>query len=74
MDDIQPVALPIAAAALTDASALADVEGAVRWLAGRYTMSDASARILLGQLARQDGVSEAAAARSLPAAAAAAYS
>ena len=75
MDDIQPVALPISAAVPTDAALLdddADVEGGVRWLAGLYTMSDTSARTLLGQLARQDGVTEAAAARSLPAAAAAA--
>lgn len=73
MDNIQPVALPISAAVPTDTAPLdddADLEGGVRWLAGRYTMSDTSARILLGQLARQDGVTEAAAARSLPAAAA----
>ncbi|MGI3784901.1 MAG: hypothetical protein ACRYG2_29425 [Janthinobacterium lividum] len=72
MDDIRPVALPISAAVATDAAPLDDdVEDGVRWIASRYTMSDASARILLSQLARQDGVTEAAAARSLPAAAAA---
>lgn len=64
-----PAAVPTDAALLDDVADVADVEGGVRWLARRYTMSDASARILLGQFARQDGVTEAAAARSLTAAA-----
>ena len=46
----------------SDADATAD---AVRWLAEHYLMSDAFARILLGQLARQDNISEAAAARNV---------
>ena len=69
MDDTQPMALAVSGTARTDVRVDDDVEGAVRWLTERYTMSDSSARILLGQLARQDGVTEAAAARSLAAAA-----
>lgn len=69
MDDTQRKALPGDLSAsganhfvLSDAEATA---GAVRWLAEHYLMSEAFARILLGQLARQDGVSGAAAARSV---------
>lgn len=69
MDDTKRVALPEDLAVLEashlvldDADATAD---AVRWLAKHYLMSDAFARILLCQLARQDGVTEAAAARSV---------
>ena len=74
MDDTKRVAPPDAAVlpettvsaarqlVLSDGYAAA---GAVRWLAEHYLMSDAFARILLGQLARQDGVTESAAARSV---------
>lgn len=69
MDHTERVALSTDPAVLgarhlvvSDADATA---GAVRWLAEHYLMSEAFARILLGQLARQDGVTEAAAARSV---------
>lgn len=69
MDHTERMARPPAPAVLgrrhlvlSDADATA---GALRWLAEHYLMSDAFARILLGQLARQDGVTEAAAARSV---------
>jgi hypothetical protein len=43
----------------------ADVARAVGWVMDRYRMRAAEARILIGQLARQDGVDEATAARNL---------
>ena len=68
VNDLERAALSDKTGPWADGSALDDdaaVAAAVRWIGERYVMSDAFARILLSQLARQDGVTEAAAARSV---------
>ena len=68
MDVTKRVAPPEAAVLATGRLVMSDADaiaGALRWLAEHYVMSDAFARILLGQLARQDEVTEAAAARGV---------
>lgn len=69
MDSTEPVDQPDPSSSRTDEARPtdddADIAAAVHWLAQHYLMSDASARVLLSQLARQDGVTEAVAARSL---------